>query len=173
MPDTPSIYGTALATVRRQTGRVGSAVLALFGVGTIGLSTLPSDAPEFFLRVGLALTAAGTLGLIQPLLARDRSSWLSLPLRLASIAVNGLVVVWIGLMLLDGTVRGQLVIMAPLLVGVPATLNIITAAFGLERAHSKSGYPLCGDDLRGLQASRCPECGAAIAPPTTPARERT
>lgn len=50
----------------------------------------------------------------------------------ASPIANVVLAVRLAILLLDGTVRGPLIVVAPLLVGVPATLNVVSAAFKLR-----------------------------------------
>lgn len=139
---------------------IGSAVMVALGLAIAGLGLLPSDAPSFFLFLGLHVTICGGLGLVHQL-TRGRG-WLRVVLRLASATVNGALVVRIAMLVLDGTVGGVIVVAAPLLLALPAMLNIVVAAIGLGRESSQHACENCGYDIRGLRMSVCPECGCAL-----------
>ena len=102
---------------------IGSIVLVLVGCAVVGLGMLPSDAPRYFLLFGAQLIASGALGAI--------SAWLRRPgrlrflLRALSLIMNAALVVWTGVLIFNGMVRGPLLVAAPLLFGLPAVLNIV------------------------------------------------
>jgi hypothetical protein len=41
--------------------------------------------------------------------------------------------IWIAILILNGTVRGPLIVAAPLLLGIPAVLNVVSAVLNLRR----------------------------------------
>ena len=92
---------------------------------------LPSDAPGFFLLTGAHLIASGTLAVT--------CAWVNgrgevrIPLCWMSIIVNAALMIWIAILILNGTVRGPLIVAAPLLLGLPAMLNVVSAALNLRR----------------------------------------
>ena len=90
--------------------------------------------------------------------------WFRVLLRLTSITVNSVLAVRIAMLVLDGTVRGPMVMATPVLLGLPALLNVVAAVIGLGRASVRHACEQCGYDIRGLRASRCPECGLSFAP---------
>lgn len=47
--------------------------------------------------------------------------------------LNAAVTVRIGMLFFDGTIRGPLMIAAPLFVGVPAATNVVAAVLSLRR----------------------------------------
>jgi hypothetical protein len=136
---------------------IGSIVMILLGVAITGLGMLPSDAPGFFLLLGVHLLAAGAMGLAQQL-TKGRS-WFRLLLRLTSITINGVLAVRIVMVVLDGILRGPMVVAVPVLLGLPAVLNVVAAVLGLGRMSPTHACTNCGYDLRGLRSTRCPECG--------------
>lgn len=106
---------------------VGSAVLVLVGIGVAALGMSPSDAPAFFLLNGAHLIASGALAL---LCVRGRAPRL---LCWTALIANVALAVRLAVLLLDGSVRGPLIIAAPLLFGVPAVLNVVWATSSLRR----------------------------------------
>ena len=76
--------------------------------------------------------------------------------------MNSVLVIRMAMLVLDGTVRGPMVMAAPLLLGLPALLNAVAAGIGLSRAGVKHACEQCGYDIRGLRATRCPECGLSF-----------
>jgi hypothetical protein len=110
---------------------IGSILLLLLGLAVAALGTLPSDTPGFFLLSGLHLAACGTLAVI--------CTWIkpSGPIRhlfcWMSMILNAALVVRIAMLIVEGTVRGPLIVAAPLLLGIPATLNVVEAALNLRR----------------------------------------
>jgi hypothetical protein len=110
---------------------VGSLVLLLLGLAIAVLGTLPSDASGFFLLSGLHLASCGLLGVICAWIKprgpiRHSFCWMS-------IILNAALVVRIAMLIVDGTVRGDLIVAAPLLLGIPAALNVVEAALDLYR----------------------------------------
>jgi hypothetical protein len=110
---------------------VGSIVLVLLGIAVAGLGMLPSDAPGFFLLTGAHLIASGTLAVT--------CAWVNgrgevrNPLCWMSIVVNAALMIWIAILILNSTVRGPLIVAAPLLLGIPAVLNVVSAVLNLRR----------------------------------------
>jgi hypothetical protein len=92
---------------------------------------LPSDAPEFFLLCGAHLTACGAFGVVCAL--TERRAGLRHLLYGTSIIVNAAFMIWIAILILNGTVRGPLIVAAPLLLGLPAMLNVVSAVLNLRR----------------------------------------
>ena len=58
---------------------------------------------------------------------------LRLLLRWTSIIVNAALAIGVLRLILNGTVRGPLIVAAPLFLGLPAVLNVVSSAFGLGR----------------------------------------
>jgi hypothetical protein len=139
---------------------IGSIILLLLGCAVGGLGMLPSDAPGFFLFSGAHLIASGAFGAICAW-TKGRGG-LRLPLCWTSMIVNAALAIWIAILILNGTVRGPLTVAAPLLLGLPAALNVVSAAFGLGRASATHRCQRCGCDLRRLSTSVCPECGQPL-----------
>jgi hypothetical protein len=110
---------------------IGSILLLLLGLAVAALGMVPSDVPGFFLLSGLHLAACGMLGLI--------CTWIKPrgPLRRlfcwTSMILNAALAVRIAMLVFDGTIRGPLIVAAPLLVGIPATINVVSAALSLRR----------------------------------------
>lgn len=75
-----------------------------------------------------------------------------------SMIVNRALVIRIAILLLDGTVRGPLIVAAPLLFGLPATLTIGSAALRLRRAGATRACQRCDCDLPQVNMLVCPEC---------------
>ncbi|MEM8733428.1 MAG: hypothetical protein AAGG44_04360 [Planctomycetota bacterium] len=107
---------------------IANAVLCFLGFAIAALSFIPSDAPDFFLYSGAHLIACGTLGGLSGLLNGPMS--LRTLLRSLSFIANSTLVARLLLLVLAGTVRGPLAVAAPVLIGAPALLNLITAAAG-------------------------------------------
>jgi hypothetical protein len=126
----PTVPGTdpkrrALRTVLSLGAIIGSVILVLLGCAVAALGMLPSDAPQFFLLCGAHLIASGAFGAIGALATwhgglRYLFGW-------TSMIVNAALVVWIVMLVLNGTVRGPLVVAAPLLLGLPAAINVVAA----------------------------------------------
>ncbi|MCA9123416.1 MAG: hypothetical protein H6822_10590 [Planctomycetaceae bacterium] len=105
---------------------LGAIILVLLGCAVVGLGMLPSDAPGFFLLFGAHLIACGALGAIGAW--TTRRGGLRLLFRWMSVIVNAALAFRIAMLILSGTVRGPLIVAAPLLLGLPATLNVVSAA---------------------------------------------
>ena len=110
---------------------VGSIALVLLGIAVTSLGMLPSDAPGFFLLNGAHLIACGLLGVTCAWVGgrggvRHQLCW-------ASIIVNAALAVRLAVLIANGTVRGSLIIAAPLLLGLPTMLNVVFAALNLRR----------------------------------------
>ena len=110
---------------------LGNVLLLLLGLAIAALGLLPSDAPGFFLLSGLHMVACGMLGLV--------CTWIKLrgPIRyflnVTTMLLNAALAARIGMLVFDGTIRGPLMIAAPLLVGVPAAIDVVAAALNLCR----------------------------------------
>lgn len=155
-----------IRTALRHAATIGSGLLILLGVATVGIGALLSDTPGFFVLSGLSLSAAGGTGIAHHLV-RARG-WYRLLLRVMSIVLNALIVLWLTKFIVGGTVRGSLAAAAPVLLGLPAVLNIVAAILNLGRQRAAGVCPHCRCDPRGLRTPPCPECCAAITSPTTP-----
>ena len=110
---------------------VGSIVLVLLGIAVAGLGMLSSDAPEFFLLCGAHLIACGAFGAVCAL-TKGRGGLRHL-LFWTSMIVNAALMIWIAILILNGTVRGPLIVAAPLLLGLPAMLNVVSAVLNLRQ----------------------------------------
>lgn len=113
----------------------GSAILVLIGCAVIGLSLLPSDAPQSFLVAGVLLMACGVSGALMVWRLRSGGrSVLSRGLvhlfRGLALVLNTILLFQMTLLLLNATLRGPMIIAAPVLVGVPAGLNIALGLLG-------------------------------------------
>ena len=110
---------------------LSSVGLVPLGLAALALSILPSDMPGFYLLTGLHLIACGMFGVIC-LLGKPRwpvyrlSGW-------TSMLLNAALAVRIAMLIFDGTIRGRLIIAAPLLVGFPAAINVAAAVTSLRR----------------------------------------
>ena len=131
--------------------------MVVLGGGISALSLLPSDAPGFFLFVGLGPLICGCVGLGYALV--PAGTWVSSVLRWMSVLVFVLLVVLIGWLVVGGLVRGQMVIAAPVLLGLPCLVNAGYALVGKGRTYGPSQCASCGYDLHGLEGGVCPECG--------------
>ncbi len=138
-----------------------SSILVVLGGGISALSLLPSDAPGFFLFVGLGPLICGCAGLGYALV--PAGTWVSSVLRWISVLVFVLLVVLIGWLVAGGLVRGQLVIGAPVLLGLPCFVNAAYAIVGRGKAFGPGLCASCGYDLSGLNGGVCPECGSAAS----------
>lgn len=98
----------------------------------MGLSWLPSDAPDFFLVAGAHLTACGTLGLICAW-AGGRAV-LGPLIGGTSLIANAALIVRLAMLISGGTMSGSLAFAGPLLLGVPAATNILSALLYLRRS---------------------------------------
>jgi hypothetical protein len=124
--DTPSSSEIPLSISAARLGSViGSIVFVLLGIAVAGLGLLPSDAPGFFLLTGAHLIACGTLG-VTCAWVQGRGGVRYL-LCWTSLIVNAALVVRVAILILDGTMRGPLLVAAPLLLGLPAALNVASA----------------------------------------------
>lgn len=104
---------------------IANSVLCVLGFAFAALSLIPSDAPEFFLYTGVHLIGCGTSGFLSGLVKRPMA--LSVALRSLSFVANLTLVARLLVLVFAGTVRGPLAIAAPVLIGVPALLNVVTA----------------------------------------------
>jgi hypothetical protein len=109
---------------------IGNFVLLLLGGIIVWLGMIAGDGRSFFLLFGLHLLASGVLGAT----CTSFNGWRALCL--TSLVVNALLLVRILLLILDGTVRGPLVVAAPLLFGLSAALNVVAALSSLSRANA-------------------------------------
>jgi hypothetical protein len=66
--------------------------------------------------------------------------------------VNDALAVRIATRVLVAAVRGSVVPAAPLLLGLPAVLNVVAAAIGLGRTSAVNTCRQCGYDVRGNQS---------------------
>ncbi|XZE56108.1 hypothetical protein SH139x_002187 [Planctomycetaceae bacterium SH139] len=96
-----------------------------FGVLIGALAAIPSDAPQFFLFLGIHFFTCGLLG-VAALWCRAPIV-LALTLRLASFIANATLASRIAAMILYGAIRGPLVVAALLLVGIPIGVNLVAA----------------------------------------------
>lgn len=103
---------------------IGSSVWMLVGLAIASLGFLPSAAPGFFMAAGLCLILAGLLNLAWVCVSKP--AWLRLILTATSIATNALLVAGLATFIANGTIRGQLAVIAPLFVGVPCAFNFLT-----------------------------------------------
>lgn len=110
---------------------LSSIVLVLLGLAVSVLSMLPSDASGFFMLMGLHLIACGMLAVPCAWGKRHGPVWRLLCW--ISILANAALAVRMGMLVCDGTIRGPLMIAAPLLVGVPAAINVVVAGTSLSR----------------------------------------
>jgi hypothetical protein len=140
--------------------------MVLLGGGISALSLLPSDAPGFFLYVGLGPLIYGCLGLGYALV--PGGTWVSSLFRWLSLVVCVLLLVMIGVLIVRGIVRGQLVVGAPMLLGLPCLVNAGYAIVGKGRAYGPGRCVSCGYDLSGLEGGLCPECGPVASKGPTP-----
>lgn len=106
---------------------VGSVILIILGGGVAILSRFAVDGSFFFALTGLFVMVGGLLGTccvwgpnegILKLLA----GWMSL-------IVNTALVIFVAVLILNGTLGGPLVAAAPLLICIPAAVNVIVAVF--------------------------------------------
>ena len=109
---------------------VGSIFLNLFGVVATGLSMFSSDASRFFLLTGTHLIACGAIAVTCVWV--DRRSGIRHLLCWTSMIVNAVLIARITILILNGTVRGPLVMVA-LLLGLSAAVNIASAALNRRR----------------------------------------
>lgn len=107
-------------------------VLMLLGLTVGALSMFPSDVPEFFLLSGLHLIASGVLGAICSW--GHQSRLFHYLFSVTSLLVNTSLAIRVVFLLLNGTIRGPLVVAAPMLIGIPALLNVVVAIFILGNA---------------------------------------
>lgn len=145
-----------------------SSIMVLLGGGISALSLLPSDAPGFFLFVGLGPLICGCVGLGYALV--PTGTWVSSLLRWLSLIVFALLLVLIGWLLIRGIARGQLVVGAPVLLGLPCLVNAAYAFVGRGRAYGPGQCAACGYDLMGLEGGVCPECGPAASEGLAPSK---
>ena len=142
---------------------VSSAILVLLGVAIAAIGTLPSPIPSFFLIAGAHTSVAGAAGFIQRF--TRGSGPLHRITRFASGLLSAALIGRIAWLIVKGTIVGPMTIIAPLLLGLPALLNLSAAVIGIGRPIPPPGTcPRCGYDLRNIDASCCPECGAEITP---------
>ncbi|MEO1530123.1 MAG: hypothetical protein AAFX06_32390 [Planctomycetota bacterium] len=129
--DTPSEASHPLVQASTLSAAVGSVILVLLGLAVTALGMLPSDAPGFFVFTGVHALACGVSGVICCLY---KPGWPGKPIFcVASILVNAALVVRIGMLVLDGTIRGPLIGPVMLLVAGPAAINLVAAVLNLRR----------------------------------------
>ena len=128
--NTPSTSAAKLCSV------IGSIILVLLGIAVTGLGALPSDAPGVFPLTGAHLIARGTLG-VTCRWEQGRGRVLNL-LRWTSLIVNAALVVRVAFFILDGTVHRPIFVSAPLLLGLPAAVNVASAALNLRGSQDRS-----------------------------------
>lgn len=73
-------------------------------------------------------------------------AWFRVFLRLTSITVNSVLADRIAMLVLDGTLRGPMVMAAPVLLGLASLLNVVAAVIGLDQASVRHACERCGYD---------------------------
>jgi hypothetical protein len=125
-----------LGSLHLRVAFVGSIILVLLGLATAGLAMLPSDAPDFFLLSGLHLIASGMLGVI--CVWGQLGGPVGYLLSGTCAILNAALVVRIAMLLIDTTLRGPLIVVAPMLIAVPATVNVLAAVLNLRRKRRRN-----------------------------------
>ncbi len=158
-PRHPASDRSAIARLR-PASLVSCLVLVVLGAGVFALGLLPSDAPDFFRLHGALLAAGGAAGMLPRLVRPFGGRFVAA--RVAAALVNAAVAIRVLWLVVEGTVRGPLLVGAPMMLALPAGLNVLAAALGVTGRRLPPGAcPGCGYDRRGAPDGPCPECGGS------------
>jgi len=149
----------AAVAALRSAALVGSIVLLVLGAGVTALGLLPSDIPRFFVRHGAVPAVAGATGLLT--LALRRGGPLAVVARAVALVAGAATAVDVGALVITGRVLGFAAWAAPVLLGLPAAINVAAAVRGVHRRPVPGTCRRCGYDLRGELDGPSPECGLA------------
>ena len=142
----------------RNAAMIGCIVLILLGGLIFALGLLPSDLPSFFLRTGSHVFVTGAVGI--PVILTRRWMRLRIVFRVVSGVVSLTLIAHITWLILDGQVLGFAARAAPMLLVLPACLNVIAAIADLALPGRPEQYRRWGYDVSSNTEDVCPECGA-------------
>ncbi|MEM8670855.1 MAG: hypothetical protein AAGG48_25225 [Planctomycetota bacterium] len=124
--------GNGLIFLASIVSMAGSSLLLLLGCAMIALGFFAADGRDFFVRSGALVLVSGLLG-SSCVLFRLNANKLQWMIHGISILMNSLLIAAVGTLLFNGTLRGPMWFIAPVMFCVPAAVNVAYAAVQHKR----------------------------------------